>query len=113
MARLTIDNPTAYQLNIELTDGGRHRWFDLGAVGPERNKTVQEVADQGEQWVFRLSYGGMDAGEVVVARSELAPTGWRVTIPVETGDRLHAAGLLMAWSTTGRIGALSRGPAKG
>src|SRR5436305_4243754 len=74
VARLTIDNPTVYQVNVEVSgDGGG--WLDLGAVDRQGSKTVEEVTDQGARWVFRFSYGGVDAGEVPVARTDLAAAG--------------------------------------
>jgi hypothetical protein len=92
VARLTIDNPTVYQVNVEVSgsDGG---WLDLGAVERQGSKTVEEVTDQGSRWLFRFSYGGVGGGEVALARSDLAAGGWHVTIPATVGQRLHDAGL--------------------
>jgi hypothetical protein len=92
VARLTIDNPTVYQVNVEVS-GGDGGWLDLGAVDRQGSKTVEEVTDQGANWVFRFSYGGVDAGEATVARTDLAGAGWRVTVPDAVGQRLHDAGL--------------------
>jgi hypothetical protein len=92
VARLTIDNPTVYQVNVEVSgDGGG--WLDLGAVDRQGSKTAEEVTDQGARWVFRFSYGGVDAGEVAVARTDLAAAGWHVTVPDTVGQRLRDAGL--------------------
>ena len=43
--------------------------------------------------MFRFSYGGVQAGEVVIGRDELVAEGWRITVPAAVGDRLHEAGL--------------------
>lgn len=90
---LTIENPTVYQLNVEVSPSGSGGWLDLGAVGRDRNKTIEQVADQGKTWVFRFSYGGVDAGQVTRTRAELASARWTVTVPREAEERLQAAGL--------------------
>ncbi len=93
VAALTIDNPTVYQVNVEVSPSGQGGWLDLGAVGRERSKTVEQIADQGERWVFRFSYAGVDAGRVALSRAELAGARWTVHVPAAAGDRLRAAGL--------------------
>jgi hypothetical protein len=90
---LTVDNPTVYQLNVEVSPDGTGGWLDLGAVGRERAKTIEQIADQGQRWVFRFSYGGVDAGRVVLSRPELVTARWTVIVPAEAGERLRAAGL--------------------
>ena len=91
--RVTIDNPTLYAVNVEVSGSGTGAWLDLGAVEREGSTTVEQVTDQGPQWTFRFSYGGVDAGEVTVARAALAHAGWRLAIPETVGQRLHDAGL--------------------
>jgi hypothetical protein len=51
------------------------------------------VIDQGEQWVFRFTYGGVDGGELVVPRTELEASGWKVTVPQQFAERMRAAGV--------------------
>lgn len=90
--RLTVVNGTPYQLNVDLAASQRGPTFDLGAVAPERSTRIDEVADQGRLWVFRFSYGGLGAGDVVLRRSELERSGWRVTVPAEVGRHVQAHG---------------------
>ncbi|HWI04291.1 MAG TPA: hypothetical protein VNT52_10805 [Acidimicrobiales bacterium] len=90
---LTVENPTPYIINIEVTGAERDGWFDVGSVRRENRQTFEETPDPGEQWVFRFSYGGADAGELAVSRDELEGDGWRVTVPAETAERLREAGL--------------------
>ncbi len=92
LARLTVANPSVYHVNVEVTDSRRRSWLDLGTAGRERSKTVEELADQGRRWVFRFSYGGVEAGELVVSRDQLAHDGWRITLPAEVTERLRDAG---------------------
>lgn len=91
--RVTIENPTVYSVNVEVSAGGRGGWLDLGAVDREGAKTVEQVTDQGPRWTFRFSYGGVGAGDLTVPRTDLAAAGWRLTIPETVGQRLHDAGL--------------------
>ena len=93
VARLSIDNPTVYSVNVEVSGGGKGDWLDLGAVPREGSKTVEQVTDQGGRWTFRFSYGGVDAGEVTVARADLAAGGWKLAVPDTVGARLRVAGL--------------------
>jgi hypothetical protein len=90
--RLTVHNPTPYIVNVEVTGASRNGWLDVGSFARERRRTVEELADQGRQWVFRFSYGGVEAGELVVSRDQLAHDGWRVTLPAEVTERLRDAG---------------------
>ena len=85
VARIEVVNPTVYQVEIDvLPTGGFRR---------ESTRTVFEVHDQGARWRFRFSYGGTFAGELTLTRAQLQLDGWRVTIPVEVGQRLAEAGL--------------------
>lgn len=93
VAALTIDNPTVYQVNVDVTGAGGGGWLDLGSVGRERTKTVEQIADQGANWVFRFSYGGVDAGRLAVTRADLKAAGWKITVPAAASGRLQAAGL--------------------
>lgn len=91
--RLTVVNPTVYQVHLDLSDTRRSGHLDLGVVERESTKVLEETIDQGPTWVFSLSYGGVRAGEVVIARSELETYGWKITIPPEVAERLHDAGV--------------------
>lgn len=93
VARVTIENPTVYTVNVEVSGHGDGDWLDLGAIGREGAKTVEQVTDQGDRWTFRFSYGGVDGGQVTLARADLAAAGWRLTVPETVGQRLHDAGL--------------------
>ena len=91
--QLTVHNPTPYMVNVDVTGAKREGWLDLGSFRRESQRTVEEVADQGRQWVFRFSSGGVEAGELVVSRDQLAHDGWTVTVPAEVTERLRDAGL--------------------
>ena len=91
--RLTVENPTPYFVNVEVSGAERDSWIELGSFGRERSRTVEELVDQGRQWVFRFSYAGVEGGELVVSRDRLVGDGWRITVPPEVTERLRAAGL--------------------
>ena len=94
VARVRLVNPTVYHLNVEVAAQPDGPWVDLTTVTRESTATAGEVLDQGAQWVFRFSYGGVDAGTVEVARTDLAAAGWALRPPDAVGDRLRSAGLV-------------------
>lgn len=91
--KLTVVNPGAYQVHVEVSGSGKDGWLDLGAVERESTKTLEELIDQGHTWLFRFSYGGVPAGETVVVRSALKRDGWRITVPAEVTERLRQTGM--------------------
>ncbi|HEX2191827.1 MAG TPA: hypothetical protein VHH09_01415 [Acidimicrobiales bacterium] len=93
VARLTVTNPSPYQVNLEISDSRQERWLDLGAVGRERTRTVEELPDLGEAWVFRFSSSGVDGGRLEVTRAALRDAGWKITVPAEVTARFEEAGL--------------------
>ena len=91
--RLSLANPTDYAVEIDVRGADEGGWLNLGSVRRESRYTIDEVLDQGDQWVFRFRYGGEDGGELVVSRAELRADRWRVTVPAEVGGRLQQEGL--------------------
>ncbi|MDQ6909933.1 MAG: hypothetical protein M3Z84_03970 [Actinomycetota bacterium] len=91
--RLTLVNPTAYQVNLETSGSPGDGWFDLGTAPREREVVLEGVADQGEKWTFRFSSGGVFASEMVLSRTDLERGKWRVHIPDGIAVPLHDAGL--------------------
>lgn len=99
--RIEIVNPTLFQVEIDVrpattggalgdgsSGGSSGGWLALGGVRRESSRTVEEILDQGDRWLFRFSYGGVYAGEVQLSRSQLRT----VTVPGSVGDRLAEAG---------------------
>ena len=91
--RLTIVNPTVYEVEVDVDDPGRSGVVAFGAVRREKSRTVEELIDQGRRWVFRFSYGGVDAGQLVLSDGDMERAGWRVTIPPEVGHFLEGSGI--------------------
>ena len=94
VARLAIDNPTAFDVNVDVADGEGGGWFPLGTLDRERETVLEEVIDPGSTWVFRFSYAGVAGGELTVSRSELRGAGWQLAVPPGVSERLAAAGLV-------------------
>ena len=92
VARITFENPTVYALDIEVSSGTAGGWTSAGSVRQKSTAEVSEVIDQGDDWVFRFDSQGKSGGELRLSRTELEASGWRVSVPVEVGDRLSDAG---------------------
>ena len=90
---LTVVNPSPFQVNVEISTAGEEDWLDLGAVGRERSRTVEELPDLGGGWVFRFSSGGIDGGRLELSRAALDEARWSITVPSEVIERFAGAGL--------------------
>ena len=90
---ITVVNPHQWDAEADVTGAGRDGWFGMGSVERTDSHTFEQVIDQGEQWVFRFTYGGVDGGELVVPRTELEASGWKVTVPEQFAERMRAAGV--------------------
>jgi hypothetical protein len=85
--RLTVVNPTAYDIGVEVTDGDRDGWLTLGDAHDRTATSFEEVLDQGKVWILRFAEG--EASELRLTREELERADWRVELPVETESRLR------------------------
>ena len=90
--RITVENPTAYAIDIEVSPGTGTGWTSAGSVRQQSTADVLEVIDQGDVWLFRFDSKGETGGELRLTRAELAASGWRIVIPGEVGTRLAGAG---------------------
>lgn len=91
--RLTIHNPTAYAVEVQVADDNHDAWLDLGPVSPGERHTFSTVVDHGDRWVVRVSSAGVGGGQFGRSRAGLERRGWLVTIPDEVGGRLAARGV--------------------
>jgi hypothetical protein len=99
--RITIANPTAYDLDVDVTDRDRDGWLPLVIVEAGSEDVAQEVIDQGEVWIFRFRHFGDPVGELSLTRAELERKGWRVEVPAEVEDRLQQLGRPTSEELTG------------
>jgi len=91
--RITVQNPTPFHLEIDASGIGRAHAVTLGPIGREQEKTFDDVIDQGREWIFRFASGGIDGGEMRVARAQLERDNWRITVADDVNRRLQAAGV--------------------
>ena len=90
--RITIVNPTGYDLDVDVAGPERDGWIPAAIVEAGSERVAEEVIDQGEVWVFRFLHWGDPAGELSVTRAELEGDGWQVEVPEEVEARLQQLG---------------------
>lgn len=90
--RITIANPTEYDLDVHVTGRDREGWLPLAIVEARSEFVVQEVIDQGDVWTFRFLHWGDALGELSLTRAELERSGWRVEVPDQVEQRLQQLG---------------------
>ena len=88
---ITFENPTVYDIGIEVTGDGRG-WTSVTTVGHGATHRVREVIDQGENWRFRFSSQARSGGEVTISRVELEASRWRLRVPPGIGAHLADQG---------------------
>ncbi|MBW3643302.1 MAG: hypothetical protein KY447_10350 [Actinobacteria bacterium] len=90
--QVAFENPTRYDITIEVTDGQRHGWMSVGMARRQTTTTFEQVLDQGEVWIFRFSAQGEQGGEQELPRQQLQDEQWHVRIPDRVGQALRAKG---------------------
>lgn len=89
---LTVDNPSAYDLSIDVGGGDGKGWMTVGTARRRATTTFQEIIDQGGIWTFRFAAQGVDGGAIEVSRAELERNGWRLRIPESVSEGLRSQG---------------------
>jgi hypothetical protein len=90
--RITVVNPTGYDLDLQVSDPDRSSWLPAGVAEAGSQQITEEVIDQGEIWVFRFLHWGDPVGELEITRSELERNGWRLEVPAAVEERLRQMG---------------------
>jgi hypothetical protein len=90
--RITIVNPTGYDLDVDVGGPERGGWLTVAIVEAHSEHVSEEVIDQGEVWVFRFLHWGDPVGEVSITRGDLVGNGWRVEVPEEVEERVQQLG---------------------
>ena len=90
--RVHVVNETPYLVDVEVTGNARDGWLKLGPVSPGETHNFGNVVDQGDEWIFHITTGPHSGGEFSVRRAELERELWRITIPLEVGERLETSG---------------------
>ncbi len=89
--RVTVDNRSSIDVNVEVRPSPQGSSLALASVPPHSEAKTFDVLDQGDEWVFAFSSGGVDGGTLRVSRARLDADGWRVAVPREVINRLQTA----------------------
>jgi len=89
---LTINNPTDYDLTIQLAPGPDRAWLPFAVIGLRSTREFHDVLDQGDSWEFRFHAQGQDGGNVTVTRAKLEADGWQLTVPDAVVTQLQLLG---------------------
>lgn len=90
--RITIVNPTMYDLDVDVAGSERGGWLPVAIVEARSEDVTEEVIDQGEAWVFRFLHWGDPVGELFLTKGDLVGDDWRVEVPEEVEERLQQLG---------------------
>jgi len=86
---VVLENDTAYDLTVTVSDVARQHWTDFALVGAHSQVTVRNPVDEGAQWILNFGAGG----DYPIDRAALRDAGWHIRVPAAVGDRLAAAGI--------------------
>ena len=92
VARVTLENPAPVAVNVSVHGRGTGGDLVLGAVPAQGSATHLDVLDQGADWVFTFSAGGVDGGTVRVRRE--AGRRWLAAGDPAVGHRPRRARLV-------------------
>jgi hypothetical protein len=98
VSRVTIENPSALDINVRVQPSNDGESLILASVPPTTSADTLDVIDQGDEWIFSFSSGGVDGGTVRVSRAKLAADGWRVVIPQSVIHRLQTGTFVPAYA---------------
>ena len=86
---VTIDNPGPIAVNVDVRSAPDGERLILPTVAAGTRATSDDVLDQGDNWVFGFSAGGIDGGTVGISRAKLADDGWRLVVPDAVIERIQ------------------------
>ena len=91
--RITFVNDGDFPATIDVTDGDRSGWVEIGIAPSNQETSFDELVDQGETWVFRFDYAGKHQEELEVSRADLERDEWTVEVPAEFEATLRELGI--------------------
>jgi len=97
--RVTIKNGSEFDVNIDAANASHDGWTPVGIALARADTDMREIIDHGDVWIFRFTAQGIDAGELRVTRSDLAASGWALTMPDSVAQRLRDADVPASIST--------------
>ncbi len=93
---LTVTNPTAYDIEVEVNGGGAGAtsgWMPVAVVGAGNTLPLVSLIDQGDSWTFRFTGQGHVAGTQTLTADQLRQDGWKVVVGNDVADQMSSAGL--------------------
>jgi hypothetical protein len=81
VAHLDIVNNSSTEIEVGVSGPSRDDLLGLAVALPQRTTRVEDVVDQGDEWVFAFATADCPAEEVRVSRQRLAEAGWRIVVP--------------------------------
>jgi hypothetical protein len=97
VSRVTVENPSPLEVNVSVHPADDDARLILATVAPTTSATNLDVLDQGDDWIFSFSSGGVDGGSMRVSRAKLADDGWRVVVPESVIARLATGTFVPAY----------------
>lgn len=90
VAHLDIVNHSSTEVEVGVSGPARDDRLGLAVALPQRTTRVDDVVDQGDEWVFAFGTAGCPAEEVRVSRQRLEEAGWRIAVPEQVLTALAA-----------------------
>jgi hypothetical protein len=90
VSSLTVQNPTAYDVDVSASGTPTGSVTDVGVVGAGTTVSFTDVANEGGDWYFHLSAQGVDLGTLHLTRGQLSSDGWRLTLDRTLNQRVQA-----------------------
>jgi hypothetical protein len=97
VSRVTVENPSQLDVNVSVRPANDESRLILATVAPTTSTRNFDVLDQGDDWIFSFSSGGVDGGSLRVSREQLSDDGWRVVIPESVIERLQTGAFVPAY----------------
>jgi hypothetical protein len=95
--RVTVENPSQIGVNVSVRPADDASRLILASVPPTTSARNLDVLDQGDEWIFSFSSGGVDGGSVRVSREKLSAGDWRVVVPESVIQRLQSGAFVPAY----------------
>jgi hypothetical protein len=83
-----IVNRSTSELEVSVAPAGGGGELGLAEALPRTTTRVEDVIDQGDDWVFRISTARCPPIDVPVSRAQLAADGWRFAVPDRVTEAL-------------------------
>ena len=96
--RVTVENPSQLAINVSVRPSDDASRLILATVPPTTSARNLDVLDQGDEWIFSFSSGGIDGGTLRVSRAKLAADDWRVAVPESVVQRLQSGTFVPAYT---------------